>query len=187
MKERGKLFVVEGGVGCGKSTQLDLLSQELGNDWNFYREPGGTEFGELVRHAVQSRMGKKGDPYLVDPYAAFFGYSAARANLIRGFVIPDLKNGIDVGLDRYWFSTFGYQGSEGVSKPIIWAVSYIATKGLLPDVVLHYDLLPQIGIARKDKASDIDRDRYDVKALEFHQRVRKNYHQLKRLYPVFGR
>ena len=52
MIERGKLFVVEGGVGCGKTTQWELLAEELDDGWNFYREPGSTVFGEMMRNAV---------------------------------------------------------------------------------------------------------------------------------------
>jgi len=35
MKERGKLLVLEGGVGSGKSTQQSLLREQL-SDWQFY-------------------------------------------------------------------------------------------------------------------------------------------------------
>lgn len=56
-RDRGKFFVVEGGVASGKTTQLALLSKELGEGWVYYREPGGTVFGELMRSAVQSQMG----------------------------------------------------------------------------------------------------------------------------------
>jgi len=140
-----------------------------------HREPGGTTFGEKVRDAVQGRHG-----YEVHPYASLFGYSAARANLVRGIVIPRLQEGFNVGLDRYWYSTYAYQGAEGVSKPIIWLISLIATKALKPDLVLHYDLLPEIGMTRKGKCPDADR--YDIRELEFHRKVRRNYLQLKRMY-----
>ncbi len=184
MKERGKLFVLEGGVCCGKSTQMGLLARELGEGWSFYREPGSTSFGELVRNAVQSRMGERDrEPYPVHPYAALFGYSAARANLIRTKVLPDLAAGINVGLDRYWFSTYAYQGAEGVSKPIIFAISWVATAGLKPNLVLHYDLLPELAIERRNNKYESDIDRYDAKELAFHRVVRTNYHQLKHLFP----
>ncbi len=183
IERKGKFFVMEGGPGSGKSTQLSLLAKELGKKWVYYREPGSTVFGEFMRTAVQSRLGGEGDPYPVHSYAALFAYSAARANLIRLKVIPALQEGRNVGLDRYWYSTYAYQGAEGVSKVLIYAVSLIATRGLQPNLVLHYDLLPQIGIERKNKDYDSDKDRYDVRKLEFHEVVRANYHQLKFLYP----
>jgi dTMP kinase len=183
--ERGKLFVVEGGVGCGKTTQLNLLAKELGEGWNYYSEPGGTVFGEMMRSAVQSRMsgGLEGKSYPVHPYAALFAYNAARANLLNLKVIPDLKAGINVGLDRYWYSTFSYQGAEGVFKPLIWAICLVASRNLKPEVVLHYDLLPEVGLKRKAESSQSDIDRYDEMNVWFHRKVRKNYYQLKLLFP----
>lgn len=169
--KRGKLVVIEGGVGCGKTTQSELLQKYFKKGWEFYREPGSTEFGEKVRDAVQGLYG-----YEVDEYAAMFGYSAARANLIRGVIIPKLKKGKNILLDRYWYSTYAYQGSDGASKKVIETVSKIATDNLQPDVVLFFDLDPEIGMKRKSGHKDLDR--HDVKKIDFHKKVRKNYKAL---------
>lgn len=169
--KKGKLIVIEGGVGCGKTTQLNLLRKELKSGWEFYREPGSTEFGEKVRDAVQGLHN-----YEVEEYASMFGYSAARANLIRGLIIPKLKKGINILLDRYWYSTYAYQGSNGASKQTIEKVSKIATDNLKPDLVLFFDLDPKIGMTRKKDRKDSDR--YDVKEIAFHNKVRRSYHEL---------
>lgn len=169
--KRGKLLVIEGGSGSGKTTQIRYLKKEL-KGWEFYREPGSTTFGEKMRNAVQAlRHG-----YEVEAYAAMFAYSAARANLIRGVIIPKLKKGIDVVLDRYWYSTYAYQGSDGASKKTIEKISKMATDGLKPDLVLFYDLDPVIGMKRKSGRRDSDR--YDVKVLAFHTKVRRSYREL---------
>lgn len=171
MIKKGKLIVIEGGSGSGKTTQIRYLKKEL-KGWEFYREPGSTTFGEKVRNAVQSlRHG-----YEVDDYAAMFGYSAARANLIRGVIIPKLKKGVNIVLDRYWYSTYAYQGSDGASKKIIEKISKIATDNLKPNLVIFYDLNPVIGMKRKSGRKDADR--HDVKGLAFHKKVRRSYHQL---------
>lgn len=169
--KRGKFVVIEGGVGCGKTTQSELLKKDFKKGWEFYREPGSTEFGEKVRDAVQGLHN-----YEVEEYAAMFGYSAARANLIRGVIIPKLNKGVNVLLDRYWYSTYAYQGSNGASKKTIELVSKIAANDLVPDLILFFDLDPKIGMARKDGREDADR--YDVKKLEFHNKVRKSYKEL---------
>jgi len=168
--KRGKLIVIEGGVGCGKTTQIAYLKKVL-KGWEFYREPGGTKFGERVRDAVQGLHG-----YPVEEYAAMFGYMAARANLVRGLVNPKLKRGKNIVLDRYWYSTYAYQGSNGASKRIIEKLSKIATDGLKPDMVIFYDLDPKIGMKRK--AGRKDSDRYDLKEVNFHRKVRRSYHEL---------
>lgn len=170
--KRGKLIVIEGGVGCGKTTQIELLKKVLTKkNWEYYREPGGTEFGEKVRDAVQGIHN-----YDVEEYAAMFAYSSARANLIRGVIIPKLKKGINILLDRYWYSTYAYQGSNGASKKDIFTVSKIATDNLIPDLVLFFDLNPKIGMSRKSGREDSDR--YDIKQIDFHNKVRKGYHEL---------
>jgi dTMP kinase len=169
--KKGKLLVIEGGSGSGKTTQIRYLKKEL-KGWEFYREPGSTTFGEKMRNAVQAlRHG-----YEVEAYASMFAYSAARANLIRGVIIPKLKKGIDVVLDRYWYSTYAYQGSDGASKKTIEKISKMATDGLKPDFVIFYDLDPVIGMKRKSGRRDSDR--YDVKELAFHTKVRRSYREL---------
>jgi len=171
--KKGKFVVIEGGVGCGKTTQVELLKKKLLKSWEFYREPGGTEYGEKVRDAVQGLH-----DYDVDEYAALFGYSAARANLIRGVILSKINKGINILLDRYWYSTYAYQGSGGVPKKIIESVSKIATNNLIPNLVLFYDLDPKIGMKRK--SGHKDSDRYDVKEIIFHKKVRNNYRTLGR-------
>lgn len=182
-QERGKFVVVTGGVGCGKTTQFSNLRELLGNDnWWYTREPGGTPYGEKLRYHVQD---EKDPDIFIHPYAALFTYSASRANLIRGFVIPKINQGVNVLQDRYWYATYSYQGAEGVSKPVIWVVSMIATNMLKPNLVLHYDLKPEIGMARKNGKSDLDR--YDEMKVNFHNKVRRNYRELRRLYPGIWR
>ena len=175
--KRGKLVVIEGGVGCGKTTQIELLKKVL-KGWEFYREPGSTEFGERVRDAVQGLH-----KYFVEENAAMFGYMAARANLIRGLIIPKLKKGKNIVLERYWYSTYAYQGSNGASKRNIEHLAKIATFNLRPDLVIYYDLDPRIGMKRK--AGHRDSDRYDVKEEEFHIKVRKSYKSLGRKFKNF--
>lgn len=182
MTEHKRPFVVaEGGSGVGKTTVIESLKKEL-KDWKFFREPGGTQFGEAMRDAVQMHKDWK-----IDPIASMLGYSASRANLISTEIIPIVTGevpALGAFLDRYWYTTYTYQGGgEGVDKGIILAISKIATKGLNPDLVLYYDLLPELAMARKTGCSDIDR--YDMKELDFHRRARDAYLELAEMYKDF--
>lgn len=170
---RGKFVVAEGGSCVGKTTLVNRLLEDYG--WEYLREPGGTEFGEGIREVVQG-LGKK-EP--IDPYASFFAYSAARAQLVRKVLLPRLVNGANILLDRYWYSSFAYQGAEGVSKVVIWAVSLIATKNLRPNLVMYLDLDPRVAAGRRLGKADLDR--YDLREDEYMERVRANYLQLARL------
>lgn len=180
MKEReigGRLVVLEGGLGAGKTTVKKGLVEKLGDEWRFYREPGGTAFGEKIRDAVQGNHG-----YEVDSLAAFLAYSSTRANLIAEEVLPILNQGGRVVLDRFWYSSYAYQGGgEGVDKELIVALSAKVVRGLEPDLILHFDLDPEKGIERKTGCDDTDR--YDLKKQAFHERCRKAYLELAEKYP----
>lgn len=175
MKRGGFFIVLEGGVGSGKSTQVDKFKKTY-PEWIFVREPGSTVFGEKIREAVQGLHNN----YHVDPYAALLAYSSARANLVRFVIIPELKKGKTVLLDRYWYSTVAYQGEEGIPVSTIISISKIATDDLVPDIVLHYDLLPEIGMERKKE--DESTDKYDLKPYKFHQGVRLKYLKIAKRY-----
>lgn len=178
MEKRKPFVVVEGGSGSGKTTAINGIQPHL-EGWSFYREPGGTPFGDLMRDAVQQHQELE-----IDPMAAFLAYSSSRANLVNNEILPALlgiKRAQGVLLDRYWFSSYAYQGSEKVSKAVIVQISQVATGGLMPDLVLHFDLMPELAIFRKTGCTDVDR--YDLKDLEFHSRVRDSYLELSVQYP----
>jgi len=176
-RERSRLMVLEGGLGAGKTTVKEGLARELGEEWRFYREPGGTEFGEKIRDAVQDNHG-----YEVTPLGAFLAYSAARANLIAQEVLPILNEGGKVILDRFWYSSYAYQGGgEGVDKELIVALSARVVRGLEPDLILHFDLDPEKGMERKVGCDDADR--YDLKKRSFHEKCREAYFELAERYP----
>lgn len=181
--ESKKPFVVlEGSSGVGKTTVIKGLKPVL-TDWEFLREPGGTDFGNLMMEAVQQRMDIE-----IDPMAALFAYSASRANLVRTKILPVINGEVDrtgVLLDRYWYSTLAYQGSEGVGEEVVLRVSSIATGGLEPNLVLLFDLAPELALMRKKGCSDIDR--YDLKGLEFLSRTRDAYLELAYRYRDYWR
>ena len=55
--KRGKFITFEGCDGCGKSTQLKLLSEFLSQEGIphiFTREPGGGKISEAIREAQKS-------------------------------------------------------------------------------------------------------------------------------------
>lgn len=179
-KEKGRLVVLEGGLGVGKTTVKKGLEKSL-KGWKFLREPGGTGFGEIMRDGVQGYHG-----YEVDPVASFLGYSASRANLVALEILPALNKGISVLLDRFWYSSYAYQGvAEKVEKEFILRVSEKLSRGAKVDLVLHYDLMPEIGKERKSGCDD--EDRYDKREIEFHRKVRKGYGELAKMYPKIWR
>ena len=163
--------VVEGMSSSGKSTAVRGMDEYL-VDWVKVREPGGTEFGDLIRTVVQQTE----FAHPVDPLAAFLGYSASRAQLVSEVIMPQLVDGENVISDRWWYSSYAYQGGgEGLDRGFIRAVSLKVTRGLVP-LTLFFDLVPEVVLERRGAKEDLDR--YDLQAIDFFARVRQAYLEL---------
>jgi len=163
--------VLEGPSMSGKSTASRGMEPRLAG-WTRVREPGGTAFGNAVREVVQQTEFEKP----VEPMAAFMGYSASRAQLVGEIIVPTLEAGGKVMSDRWWYSSYAYQGGgEGVEHDFIRAVSMKVVKGLVP-LTLFFDLAPEIIMERRTGKNDLDR--YDLQTLDFFAKVRKAYREL---------
>lgn len=174
-RARGRLIALEGGEGCGKSTQAALLRgwleahrvATLGA-----RDPGGTPVAEAIRGLLL-------DPGWapIAPVTELLLYAAARAQLVREVLEPALAAGRVVVLDRYEDSTYAYQGAgRGLPEPVVRAANDLATGGLRPDLVVVLDLAPAEG--RRRHAVDPGRlgsDRMEREDAAFHERVREAY------------
>lgn len=102
------LVSFEGIEGSGKSTQIKLFTEFLkskNKNVHYFREPGGTEFGEKLRSTI---LESKTPIY---PLAEAHLFAASRAQLLSEKVIPILEqeNQIVI-LDRYIDSSIAYQG-----------------------------------------------------------------------------
>jgi dTMP kinase len=124
------LIVLEGGEGCGKSTQAARLAAALGAVLT--REPGGTPTGEAIRALLL-------DPAAPPPVerAEALLLLAARAQHVASVIAPALGAGHDVVCDRFDGSTLAYQGwGRGLDLEALRSMSSWAAGGLRPDVVV---------------------------------------------------
>ena len=180
MKRTGKLITFEGCDGCGKSTQLALLSDYLkqaGIPHIFTREPGGGKISEAIRSILlngkNTEMGDECEALL---------YAAARAQHIKDRVEPALNEGKLVVCDRYVDSSFAYQAyARGLGVEFVEKINAFALEKFLPDVTVFFDLSPKEAFARK-KGADED-DRMELAGLSFHERVYEGYLALAKKYP----
>lgn len=111
--ERGKLLVIEGTDGAGKSSQTKLISE-------FYKNQGlkveqfhfptytHNEFGKVITHFLRGDFGKSEN---VNPYFVANIYA-----MDRYLFLDDLNKMLDendiVVLDRYVFSNAAYQAAK---------------------------------------------------------------------------
>ncbi len=174
----GKLITFEGSEGCGKSTQSRFLVDHLtakGFPVKLVREPGGVVISEKVREIL---LDKKNT--LMNKECETLLYMAARAQLVEEVIIPELKQGTILVCDRFLDSTVAYQGYGcGVSVEAIKAMGLFATRGVVPDLTFFLDLPTEEGLRRRGT----ERDRIELRSMEYHEKVRAGYHEIARSEP----
>lgn len=176
----GVFITFEGCDGSGKSTQLKLLTESLteaGIDVLVTREPGGTEFGELVRRVLLDSSGPERTSL-----AELFLYSASRAEIVRKVLLPALAKGQVVITERYADSTTVYQGyAGGIPIEDIETINQVATCGLVPDLTFVLDVKdPRVF---HDRLAPKAKDKIEMRDDGYHAKVREGYRQLALRHP----
>ncbi|MEA2056171.1 MAG: dTMP kinase [Patescibacteria group bacterium] len=175
MKNKGFLITFEGGEGGGKTTQTVRLRDKLakaGYDVILLREPGGTVISEQIREVLLS---PKNTSMAFTTEVLLF--QAARSQIYREIVIPSLKAGKVVLMDRSRDSSLAYQGIvRGFGKNLIEELNDLSTEKTYPDLILLLDLSVKTGLLRRVKTEKMDR--LDMEAVEFHEKVRRAYQDL---------
>ena len=101
----GLLVILEGGEGVGKTTQAKKLVEyynSQGYSAKYFREPGGNELAEQIRNLVlYNEMDSTTETLLM---------CAARNINVQTNILPALRDGDIVILDRFTKSTLVYQG-----------------------------------------------------------------------------
>ncbi|MGI8759475.1 MAG: dTMP kinase [Acidimicrobiales bacterium] len=162
---RGRLVVLEGGEGCGKSTQAARLASRL--DAVLTREPGGTEMGERIRALVLDPASED-----LDARTEALLMAAARAQHVAEVVVPALRAGRHVVSDRFTGSSLAYQGfGRGLPVAEVRDLSVFATAGLEPDVVVLLDVAAADAARRRGP----DTDRLEAEGEAFHRRVGEGF------------
>ncbi len=163
-------IALDGLDGTGKSTQQRLLCEWLrqqGHDVVACRDPGTTPLGERIRSVLLTR-----DGVAIDRRAEMLLYMAARAQLVAEVIEPALAAGKTVVSDRYLLANVVYQGhAGGLSVEEIWRVGQVATRGLLPKLVLLLDMPVEAAASRIRRA----RDRMEEQGDNFFHRVRQGF------------
>lgn len=183
---RGKLIVLEGVEGAGKTTQMSLLKEWLEERLNYpsdniicTREPGGTELGQQIRSLLLTADLQE----QIAPLAELLLYAGDRAQHIANFIQPALDKGKIVICDRFTDSTIAYQGyGRNLDLTLIKQLNQIATEGLTSDLTLWLDIDVELGLTRTQKRGKADR--MEQADISFHQRVKNGFQELAEQYPA---
>nr|WP_251025018.1 MULTISPECIES: dTMP kinase [unclassified Exiguobacterium] len=173
-------ITVEGPDGSGKSTQLQLLVENLkqkGYDIVVTREPGGTTVGNQIREVLLSP-----DHHEMTPRVEMMLYAASRAQNVEQVIRPALERGAIVLCDRFIDASIAYQG-YGLQYDLdqIRSLNEWATNGLTPDLTFLFDLNPERASARMKDRGQLDR--IESRDHAFHERVYAGFQTLLKQYP----
>lgn len=173
MEKKGKFIVFEGIDGSGKSTQIQFLSDRLrkaGIACETTAEPSERPIGTMIREILTGE--RKMDNRVV---AALF--AADRLDHIlneEDGLLSKLENGTTIICDRYYFSSYAY---NGVDMPMEWVIetNSQSSRLLKPTVNVFIDLDPDTALER------IARNRQRTELFEKKSRlekVRENYYDV---------
>ncbi len=156
---RGRLIVLEGGDGVGKTTQLSLVADGLrarGLVVHTIREPGQTQVGQTVRELLLNP-----DSH-ISPATEALLFLTARAQVVAEVVQPALAAGEWVVADRFFVSTYAYQiAGHGLDDGLVRSANALATQGIVPDLTLLLTLPAAEASRRRSARGQADRlERY---------------------------
>ena len=136
----GKLFVVEGIDGSGKTTQLALLAKWLSAEGH---RVFVTEWNSSVLVKAATKTGKKKNALTPMTFSLLHATDFADRLLYK--IIPPLKAGMIVLADRYAYTAFARDVTRGVDRQ--W-VRELYSFGVKPDLTLYFRVPIDVSLDR---------------------------------------
>lgn len=138
---KGKLIVIEGIDGSGKSTCAKNLAEKLNsiNIKTIYTfEPTHSHYGAKLRDGMLSED--------LDAEEELLLFVKDRKEHIEYMIKPALEEGYFIILDRYFYSSIAYQGAKGIdiNRIINMHKDFI----IKPDIVFIFHLPIDIALSR---------------------------------------
>jgi len=135
IESKGRLIVVEGPDGSGRSTQIDLITSKLEADGHAVITTG-LKRSELIGAGILEAKHKL--PLGKKTLALF--YAADFADQLEHKIIPALHSGYVVLADRYIYTLMARSNVRGISRGWSHDLFGFAIK---PDLVFYLDVPPE--------------------------------------------
>ena len=168
---KGLFISFEGIDGCGKSTQIDLLSKHFTEQKKPFvktAEPGGTEGSNEIRKML---LKENNFQWSVETETLLF--MAARNDHVEKVIKPAIKENKIVICDRFMDSTLVYQGMRS-SKAKSLSLSLFKLIAINPDITFLIDMDPEIALDRAlNRATN--EDRFENYGINFQRQLRQNF------------
>jgi len=176
----GRFVSFEGIEGCGKTTQITLLSEYLKKHsiaHTITREPGGTAVGEGIRKILLNS-----ETIRLTAASELLLFYASRSQNIQEKIKPALERNEIVICDRYYHASMAYQGyGRGIPLDFIRKLTDLVCDPYRPDLTFLLDIEPEVGLARaraRNHRRIENEGRFEAEDLEFYNRVREGYLEL---------
>lgn len=181
------MFIVFEGVdGCGKTTVMKEVVKRLENCLGpdrivTTREPGGTPLAEKIREMMLH--GGEGFAEPMEPITQALLASAARHQHVMHFIRPALEEGKVVFCDRFYASTYAYQGSQLPEDKLsrISLMTTSAVDGTRPDITFLLEVDADVALSRKINRGDT-MDDMEKRTADRHVRMTEIYRRCKRIF-----
>lgn len=177
---KGFFITLEGNEGCGKSTQIEKLQAALTAQHypvTILREPGSTGVGTKIRAILK-------DPAnAICSEAELFLFQASRAQLVKEVIRPKLAAGEIVIADRFFDSTWVYQGwARGVNLLAIEFTNHLATTGIEVNKTFLIKVPLDVCIARCAARGNLDR--FEMEGRNLLAKIDEGYDELVKNFPA---
>jgi dTMP kinase len=136
----GKLFVVEGIDGSGKTTQLGLLAKWLSAEGH---RVFVTEWNSSALAKAATKTGKKKNALTPMTFSLLHATDFADRLLYK--IIPPLKAGMIVLADRYAYTAFARDATRGVDRQWVRELYSFAVR---PDLALYFRVPIDVSVDR---------------------------------------
>lgn len=171
--KKGRMIVIDGANGGGKSTAIRSLASflsERGYEVITTREPGGTSISEQIRELLLSIH-----PTRMEDMTELMLFAAARAQHYREMIKPALASGKIVISDRFDSATVSFQHyARGLPLDTIEQLNTMALEGFKPDMTIILDVTPEVGMQRVINRGEA-LERMETEENAFHARARHGY------------
>ena len=141
---RGIFISFEGIDGCGKTTQINLLSNKL-NENNIeniiVREPGNTLVSEKIRDILLDNANN------INEISETLLFLASRSQLVTEIIEKSIIKNKVILCDRFIDSTIAYQGyGRGLDVNKLINLNSFATKEIYPDLTFIFLTLSKLSL-----------------------------------------
>ncbi|MGD0611738.1 MAG: thymidylate kinase [Anaerolineales bacterium] len=179
---KGRLIVLEGADGSGRSTQIDMLS-----DWLERHGYASTQVGLKRSELIAPELASAKEGNTLSPLTISLFYATDFTDQLEHIIIPALRADFIVLADRYFYTLVARAMVRGLSKE--WVVDLYSI-AIVPDAVFYLQVPPHVlaeRTFRKNNALDYWESGMDISRagdmyqnfIRYQGRIRRAFRELK--------